>query len=335
MKRAIRAVCVAAIVAALGSVASADGFGTGGNQFTIDFVTISGATNPTSGYGIVSNDYRMGVYEITNDQWNKFKAAYGTVTGVPSDAYDTDSKWTGTNVPTNCVSWYEVAQMVNWLNTSKGHQAAYKFTGTRGTGDYAFGAWSAAEADGGTNLYRHKDAVYYVPTEDEWVKAAYWNGTSLQRYATKDDSSPTVWTPTGGPNSDGQAAGWNHRYAYPDNSPSTYQPWDVTAGYSPEELNGTFDMMGNAAEWLENPYDDPDYGTDRSTDHGLRGGSAGSSDYDDYLASSYRHTYVSPGFEGYGIGFRVASDVPEPCSLGLLALGGLGLVRRRKRGACK
>ena len=167
----------------------ADTFGTGGNQFTLDFVPISGATNPTSGYGIVNYDYRMGTYEITNDQWNKFTASLGVpVTGNPSTAYDASFyDWgTGTtNVPANNVSWYEAAQFVNWLNTSTGHQAAYKFTGTQGTSNYTFAAWSAAEAAGGTNLYRHKNAYYFLPTEDEWVKAAYWNGTSLQTYATK------------------------------------------------------------------------------------------------------------------------------------------------------
>ena len=144
MKSAIQIVCVGAVVAALGSAAVADYFGTGVNDFTIDFVTISGSTNPTvaqttagdlDGFGIVNNDYRMGVYEITNDQWDKFKAELApvTVTGDPSTAYDSTPSWTGTNVPTNNVSWYEAAQMVNWLNTSRGHQAAYKFTGTQGT----------------------------------------------------------------------------------------------------------------------------------------------------------------------------------------------------------
>ena len=115
-----------------------------------------------------ANDYRMGTFEITNDQWSKFKAAYGTVTGDPPDAYNTNPHWTGMDVPTNMVSWFEAAQFINYLNTSTGHQAAYNFTGTQGTGDYAFAVWSAAEADGG-NLYRHKDAFYYIPTEDEWV----------------------------------------------------------------------------------------------------------------------------------------------------------------------
>jgi len=67
---------------------------TGGNEFTIDFVTImanpgesrstntngdsvmtftSGAPGAYSDYTDPGHDYRIGVYEITNDQWNKFK----------------------------------------------------------------------------------------------------------------------------------------------------------------------------------------------------------------------------------------------------------------------
>ena len=116
----------------------------------------------------------MGVYEITNGQWDKFKANLGVpVTGEPSNAYDNEPIGTGTDIPTNNVSWYEAAQFVNWLNTSTNHQAAYRFTGTQGTGDYNLDTWSPAQADNGTNLYRHKDAFYFLPTEDEWVKPAF------------------------------------------------------------------------------------------------------------------------------------------------------------------
>jgi formylglycine-generating enzyme required for sulfatase activity len=121
-----------AFVISITSFASADTFASGtANEFNIDFVPISGSTNPTSeqtnptgGYGIVNKDYRMGKYEITNDQWTKFKAAYGAVTGSELDpgwggtAYDEKPFFTGSSVPTNNVSWYEAAQFVNYLNTS-------------------------------------------------------------------------------------------------------------------------------------------------------------------------------------------------------------------------
>ena len=49
MKCATQMMCLTAIVAALGSVASADSFGTGVNAFTIDFVTISGDASSANG----------------------------------------------------------------------------------------------------------------------------------------------------------------------------------------------------------------------------------------------------------------------------------------------
>jgi len=304
------------VILLVGGGAMADGFGTGANQFTIDFVTISRATNPTSGYGIVSNDYRMGVYEITNDQWDKFKAELGLpVTGSPSYAYNEDPYWTGTDVPTNRVSWYEAAQFVNWLNTSRGHPAAYRFAGTQGQSDYAPATWTSAQADNGTNLYRHKDAMYYLPTEHEWVKAAYWNGGSLQTYATKAGETLHKGDGISG-------SGWN----YYDTGYATdpLGPWAV--GRGSEELNGTYDMMGNVWEWMESPWTGGHYtpGSGRN----LRGGSF---DDRDFSLTSFSVLINNPYYE-YGLfGFRVASEVPEPCSLVLLSLGGLALIKRRRR----
>ncbi len=292
--------------------ASTDTFDEGGtNEFTIDFVDISGATNPTSGYGIVNNDYRIGKFEITNDQWNKFKNEYGTVTGSPLSAYnESPVDWTGTNVPTNELSWYEGAQFVNYLNTSTDHQVAYKFTGTQGTDDYSLAVWESGDAGyDSDNPFRNSNAYYFMPTEDEWVKAAYWNGTNLQTWASVGDVIPTQ-------------SGWN----FYDNGFATdpYGPWDV--GNGSEELNGTFDMMGNVYEWMESPYDSGDYLS--GSYRGLRGGSY-YSNAALYLVSSYRGNY-DPPTEDYDMGFRVAS-VPEPATVILLALGGLLLRRKRSR----
>jgi formylglycine-generating enzyme required for sulfatase activity len=60
-------------------------------------------------------NYRMGKFEITNGQFAKF--------ATNSNVY-----WTGADIPSNKVSWYEAVQFTNFLNTSTGHQAAYNFT---------------------------------------------------------------------------------------------------------------------------------------------------------------------------------------------------------------
>ena len=309
-------------VVAVVNIASADTFGTGANQFTIDFVDISGDTNPASGYGIVNSDYRMGTYEITNDQWNKFKVSYGTPTGSPLTAYDydpyqgdnTEPYFTGTNFSVSYTSWYESAQFVNYLNTSTGHQAAYNFTGTQGQSDYSLETWESEDAGyDASNPYRNSNAYYFLPTEDEWVKAAYWNGTNLQTYATKASESLAQGNGTSG-------TGWNY---YEGNfATNPFGAWAVGSGS--QELNGTYDMMGNVWEWMENPYSDINYGT--ASNRGLRGGSYNDSDVS-YFASPTRGSY-NPSEETYGIGFRVAS-IPEPCSLILIG-GGCLFIRGKK-----
>lgn len=306
--------------------ASADIFGLGANRFEIDFVLISGDASSANGTnigvdkpdGFIDPEYgfRIGMYEITNHQWDKFQSSYGTVAGRPSGAYDENPYWTGTDIPTNNVSWYEAAQFVNWLNTSTGNPAAYKFTGTQGTGDYTLSLWESGDAGyNPDNPYRNSNALYFIPTEDEWVKAAYWNGTNLQTWASKGDVAPTQ-------------SGWNiYENGY---ATVSHAPWDVGSGL--EELNGTFDMMGNVWEWMESPYYSD--GNLSCFDRGMRGGAYITglyyTDYD-YLSSSYRNGMGSliDSREVQTLGFRVAS-VPEPVSLLLLGLGGL-IFQNRKR----
>lgn len=266
--------------------ASTDTFGTGSNQFAIEFVEISGDTNPASGYGTVNNDYRMGMFEITNEQFSKFTAI--------------NPGFTGADIPVNDVTWFQAAQFVNFLNTSKGEQPAYKFAGDQ------MSMWEPFdEGYDQANPFRNSNAKYFLPTEDEWVKAAYFNGAGIQTFATPDGTIPLAGTETNYDNAVGQ-------------------PWDVASGS--EELNGTFDMMGNVWEWMENPFNTRFYMP--AFDRCIRGGSF---TYSNTLEiSSFNRANSSPYGEANNIGFRVASVVPEPCSLVLLSIGGL-MLRRRKR----
>jgi len=116
----ISVLAASAYILLISGIVWADTFGTGENQFALNFVTISGDTNPTSGipagngftFTGVDNNYRMGVYEITIRQWNKFSASLGVpVTGNPSEAYSKIPywPWLGEDIPMNNVSWYESA----------------------------------------------------------------------------------------------------------------------------------------------------------------------------------------------------------------------------------
>jgi formylglycine-generating enzyme required for sulfatase activity len=298
-----------AVCMSISSFASADTFGTGANQFEIGFVTISGDASTANGIPIGNektfvdpeSDYRIGVYEITNGQWNKFVNIHGAPIGNPSYAYNVGTYQSGTNIPATGISWYEAAQFVNWLNTNTGHSPAYKFIGTPGTSNYNFTLWKSTDAGyNPDNQLRNSNAYYFLPTEDEWVKAGFWNGINLQTYATLNGAKPI--------------AGVEENYAY-----RIGQGWNVGAGSI--QLNGTYDIMGNVAEWTESLW---------GTAQVIRGGSwmDGYIDTEEYIGIYSR---VGQDIAGSfaNVGFRVAS-IPEPATVSLLALSGLALLRRRK-----
>ena len=147
-------------------------FGSGANQFGMTFVEIGSPNNPddTTGNpgtaGKVEYTFQMGKYEVSEDMITKFNA---------SQSFEITKQTRGTEKPATSVSWNEAARFVNWLNTSQGFQAAHNFT--KGGVNDDISLWSSAEAWqlGGENLYRHKDAQYWLPSMDEWYKAAYYN----------------------------------------------------------------------------------------------------------------------------------------------------------------
>lgn len=214
----------------------------------------------------------------------------GTPTGNPSYAYDENPYWTGTNVPTNNVSWYEALQFCNYLTSGDKSLGAYQFNGNNtNPGDFL-----GINRDSAVSAY---DTVYVIPTEDEWYKAAYYTGSGFSTYANGTNVAPIAGVDT------------NYDQGGPYDG-----PWNVGSGTI--EQNGTFDIMGNVWEWNE---------TLIGTDRGIRGGSY--NNQGNLLSSSYRY-FNYPSLEDDGVdGFRIAS-VPEPTTLLLLSLG--GLILRRK-----
>ena len=289
-----------------------ESFGTGANAFTMDFVTIgnpnnaadtTGSPNPVGSVGYI---YNIGKYEVSKGQVDKANTA-GTL-GI-TNPYGRDP---GGNYPVG-VSWYEVGKFVNWLNTSKGFVPAYKFDANGN-----FQIWSAGDAGyNANNLFRNSNAKFWIPSTDEWYKAAYGNlDETWNKYPTGSDSAPTA-----------VASGTAANTAVYDYNPFGPADFNNAGGLSPW---GAMGQGGNLWEWTETAYDG--INNTAGEDRELRGGSWYTGLGSIVLESSFR-TRTNPSAnqeEEEDLGFRVAM-IPEPSSLSLLALGGVVVALRRRK----
>ena len=298
-----------------------ESFGSDGNQFSMEFVHIGnpGNVNDTSGNpspaGKVDYGYLLGKHEVSEDMIEKANAL-GNLGLTKIDSR-------GANKPATTVTWNEAARFVNWLNTSQGFQAAYNFP--TNPGDVRYDAnqniklWSSADAwqQGGENLFRHKNAHYFLPSADEWYKAAYYNpaDSSYFDFPTGSDMAPT-----------GVASGTSIDTAVYDQLFGT-GPADITqaGGLSPY---GTMGQGGNVFEWEESSLDRSN--STSSSSRRVRGGYWLSiSSFD--LSTSGR-LFFDPTFGDDIIGFRVAS-IPEPSAVTHGCVVMLGLSCWRKFGS--
>ena len=305
--RILFAASAAVLCAVAVSPVHADSFGSGGNAFTIPFVPIgnAGNANDTTGYGGVSYNYNMSVTDVSQTMLGDATAL--GVTGLGGGA------WTGSQ-PAADVTWYQAAAFVNWLNTSQGYTAAYNLSYTSGT-PTGLTLWTGANiwTLGGSDPFRNANAHYFLPSENEWYKAAYYNpGTSsYYLYATGSNTAPTA-----------VASGTTAGTAVYNGVASQPAAVDQSGGLSPY---GTQGQDGNVYQWMETDYSDPTNSSDGN--RGIRGGywfDAASN-----LQSSYRFNN-SPSASNLNIGFRVAS-VPEPSSMILMIGPSLMFLARRRR----
>jgi sulfatase modifying factor 1 len=246
-------------------------------QTTLEWVNVGNAGNlaqPSSGYGAVNYDYAIGKYELTIQQYTDFLNAtaktdtYGlyasqmatdlAVAGIlregssgsytysaiaPAGTTPAGANSAG-NRPITYVSWLDAARFANWMHNGQG-------SGSTETGAYTLNGGTAFVA-------KNADALYWVPSEDEWFKAAFYNpvlgGTNYWLVPTTSNTSPgnTIgaaanqanWLTTGNIYSVTQTP---TSAGLPANQNLLTNVGAYTATTSPY---GTFDMAGNVQEWV-------------------------------------------------------------------------------------
>ena len=319
------------------------------NAGIIEWVTVGDPGNTAdtapAGFGAVAASFQIMKYEFTNQLYTDFlnsvaatdtyllyntnmhSNARGGITrsGSPG-SYSYVAKTNMGDKPVNYVSWFDAARVSNWLmngatSSSSTEAGAYTLVGGQTTG-------TAPAVNSG--------ATFYVPTENQWYKAAYYKsgGTSAGywNYATQSDSAPTAVTAgltgIGSAGSTGNFANYNEQADWNSQNGNV-----TTVGTNGgPSFYGAFDMSGNVYEWN-------DLTGASGSSRGLRGGDwYGNA----FVLSSSGSGSSAPSNGGSNVGFRLASPVsgsavPEidpnglSAVLGLIA-GGLGLLERRRYG---
>jgi formylglycine-generating enzyme required for sulfatase activity len=319
---------------------------------TIDTVTVGDIGNPndpaTGGlYGGVGYSYGIGKYEVTLTQYTEFLNAV-----ADTDTYGLYNTNMGTNAnilgitrsgssgsysyavsgdgarPVTYVSWFDAARFTNWLHN--GQPLGLQVAGTTEQGAYTLNG-----AVSGTGFAKNGLAQYWIPSESEWYKAAYYqplaaggDSDGYWLYPTGSNAIPNSRNGSGSDansgnfyNDDGIANGFNGGYAVTNSTsfPTGNALTAVGAYTQADSYYGTFDQGGNVWEW-----NDAVIGSSR----GLRGGSWGPS-LSSGLRASGRYNSDPTNENGF-IGFRVAT-VPEPTVAVSLLMTGAWLLTRRKR----
>ncbi len=311
----------------------------------IDWVTVGDPGNAadTTGFGAVSTSFQIMRYEFTNQQYTDFLNSVaatdtyslynarmgsdprgGITQSGSSGSYTYAAKTDMSSKPVIFVSWWDAARVSNWL-----------MNGATGTSSTETGAYTLSGTTSGDAPAVNPAATYFVPTEDQWYKAAFYKAGSTNAgywaYATQSAALPaavsatTLGTGTSGsvsPVTIGNFANYDNAASW-NGQTGNVTTVGTNGGAS---AYGTFDMNGNANEWND---------LTGATNYyrGLRGGGFFSGANE--LSSAPYHPSVLPSLEG-GIGFRLAAPVavPEPstCVMALagLACGGYSMFRRRR-----
>ena len=329
-----------------------------GETISYDVVPIGNPGNPadTTGYGAVSYEYNIGKYEVTIGQYTEFLNAvakadpnnlYATTMASNNNTSGIDrigSSGTyeyaprtpqgfnpiGANSPTErpitFVSMFDAMRFANWM--ANGQPTGPQGATTTENGAYNMTGVTATTLSSKNLMNPNTNAAptFWIPTENEWYKAAYYDPNRVNpetglsapywTYATQSDFPPDNFD-IGGFFSNQANVRRNLNYTVLGGSTlssSNNILTDVGAFASTFSYYGAFDMTGNVREW--------------SLSGGASGRVARGGDWNtNNTANMGKAGRPTPGagIEEAITGFRLASNgvlVPEP-SAWLLAAAGL------------
>jgi formylglycine-generating enzyme required for sulfatase activity len=286
---------------------------------SLELVTVGDPGNAadTNGFGAVAYPFQIGKYEVTTAQYVEFLNAKAKAD--PDGQLwnnDMDKTLSGegprceirragekgnyrhsvapefANRPVNHVSFLDSCRFCNWLHNGQGD-------GDTETGAYTLNGYTGTD---GRRIRRNPGAKFFVPTEDEWYKAAYYDphkpgGPGYWKYPTRSDAKP------GRDAASANAANW-----FTDGCLDPVHYFTEVGTFShAASAYGTYDQAGNVFEWTE--------GLTPPFLRTLRGGAFDSDDAGRNVATP------NPVFSSISdvpdVGFRVAasapgSPVPEP-----------------------
>jgi len=309
---------------------------------TIEWVPVGnpGNTADTTGQpnpaGAVATSFQIMKYEFTNQQYTDFlnsvaatdtyslynasmgsNARGGITQSGASGSYTYAAKPNMGDKPVLFVSWFDAARVSNWL-----------VNGGTSSSSTETGAYTLNGGTSGNAPAVNVGADFFIPTENQWYKAAYYKGGGTNAgywdYATQSDTAPTAVTSgSTGIGSAGNAGNFANFNLAADWNGQNGNVTTVGTNGGANAYNA-FDMSGNVIEWN-------DLTGAAGSSRGARGGVWDNNAL--LLSSSSRNTYTASNENEY-FGFRLAA-VPEPstCAMAFagLACGGYSMFRRRKR----
>jgi subtilisin family serine protease/formylglycine-generating enzyme required for sulfatase activity len=303
----------------------------------LEFVTIGNPRNlpdADTGLGSVDRVYQIGKFEVTAGQYAEFLNAVAKTDTFglynPLMDYDANPAQIGCNIkrsgsqgsysyivapewanrPVNYVSLWDAARFINWLHNGRP-------SGPQGPGTTEDGAYH--DIGNRTLFGRNPGAKFFIPTEDEWYKAAYHknNGATANYwdYPTQEDEPdrPINTLPDPGNHANFFDILGTGNSGYTIGAPYYRTPVG-TFSNSPSPY-GTFDQGGNIWEWTEAALN--------FSSHSVLGGS--SNNWWNSLLAGNHYAGGFPEAESDSYGFRVAAAVP-PSAIETVLVGNPGNV---------